>query len=83
MHFLYRSETSTASCVARSGVPIQAPSPPAASTAARGPPAGDAPGGDHGSAVGEVENLSEERKRAEAPGVATGLVALGHENVRA
>src|SRR5215510_10875970 len=37
-----------------------------------GPPAGDAPGGDHGSAPGNVEHLSQERKRAEAPGVATG-----------
>ena len=49
----------------------------------KGPPAGDAPGGDHGGAAGHLEHLSQERKRSEASGVTAGLVSLGHEDVGA
>src|SRR5215471_19025564 len=83
MHFLYRSEISTASCVARSGVPSQAPSPPAASTAARARPLAMPPAAITGVPPAHVEHLSQERKRSEASGVAAGLVALGHEDVGA
>src|SRR5262249_45479126 len=44
---------------------------------------GDSAGRDYRRVAGQVEHLREERERAESSGVATCLVALGHEHVGA
>ena len=63
-------------------MPIQAPSAPAARTAARAA-AGDATGGEDGDVGEGLDDVHKERKQVHRAGVPAGFVALRDEDVRA